>query len=84
MNEQPTLEELHADDVARGAVHVNEQVWPGRYVVLVPDPSVVNRWGTIATFRSKRQAEAFAAGYCARRDFHLIGTGRTAWPGATL
>lgn len=63
-----TKEELHADDVRRGAVHVNAERWNGMYCVLVPDPDVVGRWNTIATYKSVRQAEAFAAGYCAHRD----------------
>jgi hypothetical protein len=68
----PTREELHADDVARGAVHVNTERWQGRYCVLVPDPDVTGRWITIASFRSVKQAEAYAAGYCARRDGKLL------------
>lgn len=63
-----TKEDIHGDDVRRGAVHVNAERWEGRYCVLVPDPDVVGRWTTIASFRSIRQAEAYAAGYCAHRD----------------
>jgi hypothetical protein len=64
----PTREELHADDVQRGAVHVNTERWQGQYCVIVPDLEVVGRWTTIAAFKSLKQAEAYAAGYCARRD----------------
>jgi len=63
-----TTAELHADDVARRVIRVNAERWQGRYCVLVPDPDVVGRWNTIATFKSLKQAEAFAAGYCACRD----------------
>lgn len=63
-----TLAELHADDVQRGAVRINDQRWQGQYCVIVPDPDVVGRWNTIATFKSVEQAEVYAAGYCAHRD----------------
>jgi hypothetical protein len=68
MSEYPTLDELHADDVRRGAVRVNDEQWQGRYCVLVPDPDVTGRWNTIAAFTGVKQAQAYAAGYCARRD----------------
>lgn len=64
----PTLAEIHADDVVRGAIRVNDARWEGRYCVLRPCPDVVGRWITIRTFKSKAQAIAFAAGYCERRD----------------
>jgi hypothetical protein len=63
-----TTADLHADDVRRGAIRVNDERWQGRFCVLTPDPDVVGRWITVASFRSVKQAEAFAAGYCARRD----------------
>lgn len=63
-----TITEIHTDDVQRGAVHINTERWEGRYCVLVPDPNVTGRWTTIETFGSIELAEAYAAGYCARRD----------------
>jgi hypothetical protein len=68
MNANPTLDELHADDIERGAIHINDQRWEGMYCVLVPDPDVSQRWLTIKTFKSKVRAVAFGEGYCARRD----------------
>lgn len=64
----PSLGELHADDIRRGAIRINDERWKGRYCVLLPDREVVGRWITIDSFTSKAQAAAFAAGYCARRD----------------
>lgn len=66
---------IHDDDVARGAIRVNAERWQGRYCCLTPDPDVVGRWTTIAAFRSLEQAEAFAAGYVAHRD----GRGPRKW-----
>jgi hypothetical protein len=67
-NRLPTPAELHAEDVLRGAVRVNEDRLIGGYCVLLPCEEVAGRWLTVDAFASQDVAEAFAAGYCTRRD----------------
>lgn len=66
--ENTTQAAYHADDIARQAIRVNAERYRGHYCVLTPCPDVVGRWLTIASYKSLKQAEAFAAGYCALRD----------------
>jgi len=58
----------HRDALQRGAIRVNDQRTDGVFSVLLPDAHVTGRWITIREFDSSEAAEAFAAGYCYRRD----------------